>query len=258
MPPTSTTALWIRSLATICLLALSLLLRAQTSPTPQRLSDLFSIEVKTSNGDPYLILQPDSTTAKERYGPVGGALWHIHDHLFNHHAKVVRHQGDLLARLPDTTALNHGFRQLLDTDTAFEHLYLASLQRAMVAPLTLDSALLIAAHYYCLHRGRNDTKVNLHVCIGINKVMELNASPAHAYHAAFCYLAIRDQHDEMRLGMKAVEPYRKELRNAPSDARVLELEQVVYESVSKDPELKRTILDAYARTSKFLNFELLY
>ncbi|MBK6775466.1 MAG: hypothetical protein IPG74_06325 [Flavobacteriales bacterium] len=124
----------------------------------------------------------------------------------------------------------------------------------MVDPLSLDSAMRIAAHFYYLHRM--DGRATMHVCVGINKVRAMSASLSHLYHAAFCYMAIWGMNDSMKPGRQIIDPFRPELKANPSDERLHELEQLVYDTLERDPELRKVLLDEYERKAPYLNFEL--
>lgn len=55
---------------------------------------------------------------------------------------------------------------------------------------------------------------------------------------------------------KVIGPFRPELKAKPSDERLFELEQFVYNLVGADPELRKVLLDEYERKAQYLNFEL--
>lgn len=216
--------------------------------------DLFRVEVHYYEGEPYLNTGPDSLKADPIRGPLCASLWNAHSYLYTNYSEVFRHETELLALLPDTVALQKQFDDLLDTDTSFQRTYLPSFKREMVAPLHIDSALHIAAHFFYLHRVNE--KVTMHVCIGINKVKTLSAAPAYPYYAAFCYMAIWGMEDFSMLYQKMIEPYKAELRGNPTDERLQELEQLVYDELALDPQLRKVLLDEYARKAEYLNFDL--
>lgn len=216
--------------------------------------DLFAIKTFSQDGHVHRLFGPDSLKSDPVRGPLCSALNNFHEYLYSHFAAVFKQEEKLLKLLPDTTALQERYDELLDADTAFQRIYLRPLRKEMVEPLSLDSAMRIAARFYFLHRMGGD--VTMHVCVGINKVREMSASPSHPYHAAFCYMAIWGMDDSMGPGMKVIAPFRKELKAKPSDERLHELELFVYDTLARDPELRKVLLDEYERKAPFLNFEL--
>jgi len=216
--------------------------------------DLFAITTVSEEGEVYRLFGPDSLKADTVRGPVCSALRNYHDYLYNNYSGMLRQQSGLLTLLPDTVALQKQYDDLLDADTAFQRICLRSIHREMVEPLPLDSAMRIASHFFYLHRMGGG--VTMHVCVGINKVKEMSASPSHPYHAAFCYMAIWGMEDPSTLYQKVIEPLRPELKAKPSDERLRELEQLVYDTLARDAELRKVLLDEYERKAKYLNFEL--
>jgi hypothetical protein len=217
--------------------------------------DLFHVEVHTYEGDVYLNIEPDSLRSDTVNGSICSALWNAHAYLYTNYSELWRQETELLALLPDTAALQRKFDAFLEADTAFQRLYMRSVRRDMVAPLPLDSALRIAAHFYYVHRLEGE--VTCHVCIGINKVKTLSASPSHPYHAAFCYMAIAAMDDHFEPFDRTIIPIRDELKGDPTDARLQQLEQFVYDTIARDPELRQALLDEYDRKAQYLNFELI-
>ena len=55
---------------------------------------------------------------------------------------------------------------------------------------------------------------------------------------------------------RMVGPFREELKNDPSNERLRELELLVYDTLSHDPELRKVLLDTYHSKAPYLNFEL--
>lgn len=216
--------------------------------------ELFAIRTLSEQGEVYRLFGPDSLKADTVRGPLCSALRNFHEYLYNNCSGVLRQQTKLLALLPDTAALQKQYNDLLDADTAFQRIYLRSIHREMVEPLPLDSAMRIAAHFFYLHRMGEG--VTMHVCVGINKVKEMSASPSHPYHAAFCYMAIWGMEDPSTLYQKVIQPLRPELKAKPSDERLGEIEQLVYDTLANDPELRKVLLAEYERKAKYLNFEL--
>lgn len=241
-------------------MTLLLLLAASDEANGQEMTDdipfhdLFSIEKVGEGDEAYMLFGPDSLKADPVRGPLCSALRNLHEYLYSHFAAVYDQEGELLKLLPDTAALQRRYDELLDVDTAFQRIYLSSLRREMVEPLSLDSAMHIAAHFYYLHRMGD--KATMHVCVGINKVREMSGSPSHMYHAAFCYMAIWGMDDSMKPGLQVIEPFRPELKAGPSDERLQELEQLVYNTLARNPELRTVLLKEYERKAKYLNFEL--
>lgn len=241
-------------IALLLLLATSDEAKGQEMPDVAPFHDFFSIKRVGEGDDAYLLFGPDSLKADPVRGPQCSALRNLHEYLYAHFAAVYGQHDELLKLLPDSIALQDSYDELLDADTAFQRIYLRSLRKEMVEPLSLDSAMRIAAHFYYLHRMGD--KATMHVCVGINKVREMSTSPSHMYHAAFCYMAIWGMDDSMKPGLQVIEPFRPELRAGPSDERLHELEQLVYDTLARDPELRKVLLHEYERKAKYLNFEL--
>lgn len=243
-----------RRIALPLLLAGANEVKAQESPAAIPFHDHFIIERIGEGDEAYLLFGPDSMKADPVHGPSSSALRNFNDYLYSHYAEVYDQHDEILKLLPDTAALQKRYDELLDADTAFQRIYLRGLRKEKVDPLPLDSAMHLAAHFYYLHRMGG--KVTMHVCVGVNKVKEMSASQSHRYHAAFCYMAIRGMEDSMRPGLQVIEPFRAELKAGPSDERLLELEQLVYETLARDPELRKVLLDEYDRKAMYLNFEI--
>ncbi|MGB3870958.1 MAG: hypothetical protein WBG34_04060 [Flavobacteriales bacterium] len=217
-------------------------------------ADLFSIHVDTAQGETYLNFGPDSIPGNSQLNARCTALWYYHLYLFENYAEVYNADEQLLAILPDTVAMRNKFRALLDADTAFQKLYMRSINRVDVAPLSMDSALVIASHFFYLHRENG--RPTVHVCTGINKVQEMSSSTDHPQHVAFCYMAIREMEDPFALLDQVIEPFRTELKANPSDERLTELEHLVYDTLSRSPELRKALLDTYEQKAQYLNFKL--
>jgi hypothetical protein len=139
-------------------------------PVPFR--DLFTIRVDTAGGETFLRMDPDSTPGDSQLNARCTALYNYHDYLFENYAKVLWKEKELLAILPDTVALRNKFHALLEADTAFRKLYMRTIDQDTVAPLSMDSAFWIAAHFFYLHRMNG--RPTAHICVGINKVKEMS------------------------------------------------------------------------------------
>lgn len=216
---------------------------------------LFSVEVKSYEGEKYLNIEPEKLMGDKQRGPMLTALADYNAYIYENYTQMHRHQRELLALLPDEAALRNRFNELMDADTALQRIYMRTPRNEKVAPLPLDSALRIAAHFFYVHRM--DGRPAMHVCIGINKVQEMSASPSHPYHAAFCYMAIRGMKENLKLFSKVVEPYRAEMKANPSDERLKEIEHLVYDAMAREPALRKAVLKEYARKARFLPFELI-
>lgn len=241
----------------LLLMAIASLPEAMSQKSLEAISfhELFSITPTSEGDEAYLLIGPDSMKNDPVLGPRCSALRNYHEYLYSHYAAVYDQENDLQKLLPDTAAMQRRYNELLDVDTAFQRIFMRSIDREMVEPITMDSVLRIAAHFYYLHRM--GAEVTMHVCVGINKVREMSRSPSHLYHAAFCYMAIWGMEDSMEPGMKVIEPFRPELKAGPSDERLHELERLVYNTLASDPELRKVLLDEYERKAQFLNFELI-
>ncbi len=219
-------------------------------------TDLFTVGVIHDGGKTYLSLNVDSTHSDPIIAARSAELYYAHDYLFSNYAIAYGKFTALEKLMPDTATIRQQFNGYLEGDTAFQRLYMRSIQREMVAPLSIDSALRIAAHFFYVHRMGKE--VTVHVCVGINKVQSLSTSTAHPYHAAFCYMTIWGMNDFMALFRKRIEPIRDELKEKKlSDERLLELEQAVYDMMANDPELRKALLNEYEKKAQYLNFELM-
>lgn len=148
------------------------------------------------------------------------------------------------------------FAERMAEDTAFQQLYLRSVNREMVAPLPIDSALRIAAHFYYVHMM--DGQPAVHICVGINKVKGLSTAEAHPYHAAFCYMAIRMMKDASTPYARVRGTFAEEVKAGVSEERLAHIEQEVYERIAALPLMRQVLIDTYVRKAKHLNFELIY
>ncbi|MBK9058774.1 MAG: hypothetical protein IPL81_02435 [Flavobacteriales bacterium] len=209
---------------------------AQTKETVP-FTDLFTIRVDTAGGEAYLNVGPDSIPGNSQLNARCTALWHYHSYLFDNYAKVYDEDQQLLALLPDTVAMRTKFHTLLDADTAFQHLYMRSIDHVTVAPLPLDSAMWIASHFFYLHRVNGRPSVQ--ICTGVNKVKEMSEDPDQPQYAAFCYMVIRGMEDPYALLSQVIEPYRAELKDNPSDERLSELENTVYDAITRSPSFAK-------------------
>lgn len=243
-----------RSAAIVVVLVATLAASAQQRAGELPFHQLFSVEVKSHGGEKYLDILPEKLKGNKEYGPMLTALADYNAYIYENYTQLYRHQRELLALLPDEAALRNRFNELMDADTALRRIYMRTLRKEKVEPLPMDSALRIAAHFFYVHRMEG--KVTMHVCIGINKVQEMSAAPAHPYYAAFCYMTIWGMRDKMRLFAKVIEPYRAEMRASPTDERLHEIELLVYDAMAREPELRKAVLREYAKKSKYLPFEL--
>ena len=226
---------------------------ARSGPTVP-FTDLFTIRVDTAGGEAYLNMGPDSMPGNPQLNARCTELWYYHSYLFENYAKVYDEDQQLLALLPDTMAMRTKFHALLNADTAFQHLYMRSIDHVTVAPLPLDSAMRIASHFFYLHRVSG--RPSVHICTGVNKVKEMSKAPDQPQYAAFCYMVIRGMEDPYALLGQVIEPYRAELKENPSDERLSELEHAVYDTLARSPELRKAVLDTYAQKAEYLNFKL--
>lgn len=217
-------------------------------------ADLFSLRVDTSGGETFIAFGPDSLPGDAALNARCIALYHFQDYLFANYAEVMHERKQLEAALPDTVAMRNKFHALLKADTAFRKLYMRSIDQESVAPLPMDSALWIAAHFFYLHLAHGTPMA--HICVGINKVKLMSLSEAHPYHAAFCFMAVWSMEDPMGLLQQAIDPFRDELKETPSDERMGQMQQVVYDTIARSPELRKVLLDTYDQKAQYLNFKL--
>ncbi|HQV53696.1 MAG: hypothetical protein IPI00_02320 [Flavobacteriales bacterium] len=219
-------------------------------------TDRFTLSVYEYEGESYLNFEPDSMPGTTQLNEKCTALYNFNNYLFSNFSKADGQTWKLRALLPDTNAIRASLNATLIADTAFQRLYMRSLNREMVEPLPIDSAMKIAAHFFYLHRV--DGTASFHICVGINEVLQLSRSVAHPYHAAFCYMAIWAMDDAMELLLMNVAPFRPELKKDDvTDAQIKARELETYELMANSPELRNAILEEYERKAKYLNFELI-
>ena len=70
-------------------------------------------------------------------------------------------------------------------------------------------------------------------------------------------MAIAAMDDHIEPFDRTIIPIRDELKGDPTDARLQQLEQFVYDTIARDPELRQALLDEYDRKAQYLNFELI-
>lgn len=218
--------------------------------------ELFKYKVQGKGNAAHFHVEPDSTQLKGEEHKRYAALYWANDYLYNNYSNLYRHGKELVALRGKPKELRAQFARRFAEDSAFQHIYMRSVEREMIAPLHIDSALRIASHFYYVHKM--DGQPTVHICVGINKVKDLSTAMEHPYYAAFCYMAICGMQD-VRAPYKLVrEPYAEEVKTGVSDARLEEIEQEVYTRVAALPMLRQVLIDTYERKAKYLNFELLY
>ncbi len=221
-------------------------------------ADLFTFQVKDYEGDSYIDIQTDSVPGTPQLNEKCTALYNFNEYLFCNFSEVHGLTSKLESLIPDTNAIRTAVKNSLDGDTAFQRLYMRSINREMVEPLPIDSAMKIAAHFFYIHRNGQEGPADAHICIGINKVQELSISTAHPYHAAFCYMAIWAMDDAMELLSQYIDPFWPEMKKDDvTDAQIKARELETYELMANSPELRKAVLDEYDRKAKYLNFELI-
>lgn len=217
--------------------------------------ELFRCEVDGEGEDFFLNVTPDSMQAAPAFRDRYTALYWANDYLYSNYSTLYKHQKEIIALRKDRDAMKQRFAERMAEDTAFQRLYLRSVNREIIAPLHIDSALRIAAHFYYVHKMNGQPTV--HICIGINKVKDLSMAMEHPYYAAFCYMAIWEL-DEVSAPYKQVrEPFSEEVKAGVSDARIEEIEQEIYKRVAALPMMRQVLIDAYTRKAQHLNFELI-
>ncbi len=230
--------------------------RAQGPPLPP-LTDLFQARIAHYDGRSYLNVEPDTMPGDAALNARCAALWPSLMYLHSNYSETFKQEYKLNDLLPDTAAVMKGLKELFEADTAFERIYGRALNREMVAPLSIDSALLIAAHFYYLHSMEG--RPAIHLCVGINEVQKLANGPAFPYHAAFCYLAIYRLDDPFSLMEEVKAPYSKEFKEQPpTEARILEVQRIIYDGMERLPALREALIKAYAAHAEHLNFVLRY
>lgn len=230
--------------------------QAQGGIGPLAFPDLFTFEVIEGEHSTYINTGPDSLPPDPALHARCTALWPYHLYLYSIFSDIYAHEQRLQEMLPDTAAIGERLRSLLEAETDFKELYLRSIRTDRLAPLPIDSALRIAAHFYYLHIM--DGEPTLHICVGINKVRELSASPDHPHHAAFCYMTIWEMEDSFGPWSKIRGPFADELKAKPSAERIAEMEQEVYRRIATLPEMRQALIDTYERKKEHLNFVLVY
>ncbi|MBL7983316.1 MAG: hypothetical protein JNL52_16065 [Flavobacteriales bacterium] len=221
-----------------------------------RFHELFRYKVQGKGKASYLTVEPDSMQADPVLRERCEALYYAYDYLYNNYSKLYKHQKEILALRKDKKAMRQQFAERMAEDTAFQRLYLRAVNREMVAPLPIDSALRIAAHFYYVHMM--DGRPTVHICIGINKVKDLSSALAHPYHAAFCYMAIRMMKDPSAPYTLVRGTFAEEVKAGVSNSRLAEIEQEVYKRIAELPELRQVLIDTYERHKEHLNFKLVY
>lgn len=230
---------------------------AQENLTGPPLKDLFELSVIHEGDEHYLSLAPDSTPGDAELNRRCTAMWPYLMYIFENRSKTASTVWKLENFLPDTSLIQARIDSSFNADTAFASIYMGALAKTPVAPLSIDSALHIAAHFFYLH-SENDAPV-MHICVGINKVSDLSASSAHPYHAAFCYQTIWEMEDYSPLLNKVKGPFSEEFKaHPPSEQRILEVEQLIYAGMAAQPELRQALIDTYHRNKEHLNFQLVY
>ncbi|MBX2980784.1 MAG: hypothetical protein KF905_15975 [Flavobacteriales bacterium] len=245
-----------RIIAVICLIGAGVHGHAQDGIGAMAFSDLFTFEVIEGENNTYINTGPDSLPPDPALHARCTALWPYHLYLYSIFSETYGPEEQLEELLPDITAIRKQLRSLLEAETDFKELYLRSIRPDQLAPLPIDSALRIAAHFYYLHLMNGEP--TLHICVGINKVRELSKSPDHPHHAAFCYMTIWEMEDSFGPWSTIRAPFADELEAKPSGERIAEIEQEVYERIAALPEMRQALIDAYERKKEHLNFELVY
>jgi hypothetical protein len=223
-------------------------------PDSIRFTDLFSLQIAEYEGTPYLNTEIDSMLGHADLEARFSALWAYHAYLYDNYAEAFRRERELLKLLPDPHAVRAGYDELLLADTAFQRLMEPSLRGTRVAPLHIDSAMRITAHFYYVHR--EGEKVVTHVCTGFNRVLDLGTSFDAAHHAAFGYMVVRNMDDPYAPFLPMFDPYREEMRANPSDERIKEVELLTYEQMALSPALREALIAEYERKAAYLAFEL--
>lgn len=245
-----------RIIEVICLIGAGTYGHAQDGIGPMAFSDLFTFEVVEGENSTYINTGPDSLPPDPALHARCTALWPYHLYLYSIFSDTYAHEQRLQELLPDTEAIRKQLRSLLEAETDFKELYLRSIRADQLAPLPIDSALRIAAHFYYLHLM--DGEPTLHICVGINKVRELSSSPDHPHHAAFCYMTIWEMEDSFGPWSTIRVPFADELKAKLGAERIAELEQEVYRSIAALPEMRQALIDTYERKKEHLNFELVH
>lgn len=241
----------------VCVLITSHACAQPDAPLAYRTADLFSMQVIGSGADRYINLEPDSTTGFSALDTQCAALYWHHMYLFESYAKTASYVWKLQPLLPDTALIRTRLDSAFTADTAFTELYSKAITKAPVADLPIDSALNIAAHFFYLHSEKG--KPIVHICVGFNKVKDLMPGPAHPYHAAFCFQTIRQIKDQFALLKKVKAPYSKEFKKKPpTEARILEVEQLVYAGMAQQPALRQALIENFERNKVHLNFRMVY
>ncbi|HQW05419.1 MAG: hypothetical protein IPH05_06175 [Flavobacteriales bacterium] len=236
---------------------LSLSMAAQQNVPALPTKELFEQKVMHDGDKPYLSLEPDSLPGDAALNARCTALWPSLMYLFENYATTATYIWKLGKMLPDTATIHARVDSSFTADTAFTTLYQRAVARERVSPISIDSALNIASHFFYLHSEKGEPVV--HICVGINKVKELSAALAHPYHAAFCYQVIWEMEDYSALLNAVKAPYSKEFKKRkPSEARILEVEPLIYAGMADQPELRRALIACYERNKGHLNFELVY
>lgn len=195
---------------------------------------------------------PSDTSLRRRCA----ALWHYHDYLYQNYANASMKGRAMGALHPDAEAIRSEFRKYMEEDTAFTRMYMRSFGSERIAPLHIDTALRILAHFYYLHRV--DGKPVLHLCIGINKVKELGDAYTHPHHAAFCYMGLWELDEALDPYGKVRGPFADEVKKGVTDERLTEIEEAIYKRIAALPRLREALIAQYKQRAEFLSFDLIY
>ncbi len=223
-------------------------------PDSIHFTDLFSLKIAEYEGTPYLNTGIDSMLGHADREARFSALWAYHAYLYDNYSEAFSRERELLKLLPDSHAVRAGYAMLLMADTTFQRLMAPSLHGTRVAPMHINSAMRITAHFYYVHR--EGEKVVTHVCTGFNRVMDLGTSFDAAHHAAFGYMVVRNMEDPYAPFLPVLDPYREEMRANPTDERIKEVELLTYEEMAKSTELREALIAEYERNAEHLPFEL--
>jgi hypothetical protein len=158
--------------------------------------------------------------------------------------------------MPDIEKIRSELNTSLNKDTAFQKIYMASIERSTVPAIHMDSLMPIAARFFYVHRMGQ--KVYQQICVGTNEVLEMPQTEFTPYYNAFCYMAIYGHDEPFSFFQKAVGEQVEELRGPISDERLRYFTDMVYATLEKNEELRSLLVQEYEAKKEHLNFTLVY
>jgi hypothetical protein len=236
------------------LFSIALCANAQDPVISRQFSDLFTVKMIQNEDARYISFDPDSMAdpmLQERCTMLWPALMYMH----SIYSEAYGLQFKLEELLPDIDRVRNELSASLNADTAFQTIYLRSINRTMVPPIGVDSLMSIVSRFFYVHRVEG--KVVQHICVGMNEVLDLPQSLNTPYYNAFAYLVVYGLEDPFKLIREAVGDDVEELRRPITDERLRYFTDMVYSKLEANRELRDAVIRAYEERQDHLNFQLL-